>query len=452
MAASILSDTTGTGGEAEWRFSVQNDDIAFLTAGESIVETWAVEIENQDGQRTEQFVEVTINGTAEVAAETKAEVLILSRSLPDLGFTDNLLVSGLSKPPTVTTTAGNPSRDGVEADVDGDGDLDAVIVNSPLGSIEVLLNTGSAFTATIPEAFAAFGPGMQADAVNAGAFDADAYTDLVIGGSDGQVVFYSSGADGTTDAGFVTAGTQVFDDPNGVDVRAIEVGDIDGDGDLDVAVLRADTSGGTVAIYSNDGSGLFAETIRSAELGAIGRAAFQIHLFDTDGDGIKDVLLSNNQGIGATEVVSGADGASNQFDVFATGGANAFASGDLNGDGFEDLVFGTVGALGGGNPGGLQVLFGTETGYSDTPVEIDDLDLGLGTAVLDIDLADLDGDGDLDIAAALFGANDEPGATVLIEVSQNATVFERTVVEEPHSPRTIVAADFFDLGADDLVL
>jgi hypothetical protein len=112
----------------------------------------------------------------------------------------------------------------------------------------------------------------------------------------------------------------------------VELGDFDGDGDLD-AVVGPDFEG--VDLYLNDGSGGFSEPSAHAELQAYGLA-----VADIDADGWLDVAATD--AVADQILVLRGDGTGDAFDsvTVATGMNNPYglAAGDIDGDGRPDLV------------------------------------------------------------------------------------------------------------------
>ncbi|HET6445235.1 MAG TPA: S8 family serine peptidase, partial [candidate division Zixibacteria bacterium] len=180
---------------------------------------------------------------------------------------------------------------------------------------------------------------------------------------------------------------------------AVELGDLDGDGDLDAFVGNADYYGNPAnTVWLNDGSGLFSDS--GQRLG--NSFTWSIALGDLDGDGDLDAFEANgeewdplpnkvwlNDGHGAY---------SDSGQSLGTEVSRGVALGDLDGDGDLDaFVANGDPSFGGGEANSVwfnngSALF-SKSGQT------------LGKAVSqDIALGDLDGDGDLDA----FVANGDP--------------------------------------------
>ncbi len=230
-------------------------------------------------------------------------------------------------------------------DLNGDqrGDL-AVACRSPFteapGTAAVHLNNGDGTFA--PRV--AYTADLAPSAVAAGDLNGDGFADLAVlnegtsfTGYASQVSVYLNTGDGTfADAVGYAAGTGGW---------AIALGDLDDDDDLDIAAADAEFSEGYgqyVRILSNDGDGSFASPVRYRA----GTVPSGVTMAEFDGDGKLDLAVASfggtsggNQDSGVTVMLGRGDGtfASNATD--SVGGAPLDGViGDLNRDGELDLA------------------------------------------------------------------------------------------------------------------
>ena len=192
----------------------------------------------------------------------------------------------------------------------------------------------------------------------------------------------------------VTA-THVPTDP---DLHALDAAllDVDGDGDLDVAVA---VENGANRLYLNDGTGML--THRAGAFGSARGDNEHVRVADFDRDGHMDVLFIAEEDEQHNLFLSDGKGgfvrASERLP--AKSQANGVAVGDLNGDGFPDIVVGNTTE---GKSGAAQTFLWLNDprrpGYfiDATARNLPALDV----QAQGITLADLDDDGDLDIVIA----------------------------------------------------
>ncbi len=283
-------------------------------------------------------------------------------------------------------------------DVDGDGDLDALVGNGPYkgpGELDRLhLNDGSGvFTDATPQL-----PGIldYTRGLALGDVDGDGDLDILTANYIGSSTFAA------LDRLYLNDGSGAFTDsnaqlpPNGGETRAVAAGDVDGDGDLDALVLRSSLGGGPERLLLNDGAGGFSDA--SGQLPAVSGYSAAVALGDVDGDGDLDALvgdygedrlyLNDGSGVFADATVQ----------VPAVLDATqALALGDVDGDGDLDALLGNgTGSI--GQPKRLYVNDGSGV-FTDATAQ---LPLLLDSTIA-LALGDVDGDGDLDALIGNYG-------------------------------------------------
>ncbi|MCY0995218.1 FG-GAP-like repeat-containing protein [Nannocystis sp. ILAH1] len=167
------------------------------------------------------------------------------------------------------------------ADLDGDGDLDLVVASEDDAAKELYLNDGHAQFVDASDRLPQLG---KSNAVAAADIDGDGDLDLVFGCDGAERIFVNDGAAVFSDESTVriAPATDVTQD--------VALADLDGDHDLDLVLGNEDGN----RLFFNDGAGNFTdatdgrlpspekpEETRNADLG------------DLDGDGDLDLYFSN---------------------------------------------------------------------------------------------------------------------------------------------------------------
>lgn len=260
-------------------------------------------------------------------------------------------------------------------DVDGDGDADAYVADFD-GMDTLWLNDGSG---NLTDSGQSLDTGRGSFPI-LGLIDGDLYLDVWLARHlQTNRVWLNDTSGLFTDSG-QALGTSSSR-------RGAALGDLDGDGDLDVFVPTDDSSKPNAVLF-NDGSGTFTDSGQSVGL-YWSRA---VALGDVDGDNDLDVLIGNN-GANKLWLNNGSGIFTDSGQTIGSGGTFDVALGDLDGDNDLDAFFANGSLSGDQN----RVWFNNGSGtFSDSGQS-----LGNGYA-FSVVLADVDDDNDLD---AVVGNN-----------------------------------------------
>jgi uncharacterized protein YjdB len=251
-----------------------------------------------------------------------------------------------------------------------------------------------------------FTTGTNPYSVAIGDLDGDGKADLAVvnNGSSTVSVFHNTSSSGAITAGSFAA---KVDFTTGTNPVSVSIGDLDGDGKADLAV--ANFSSATVSVFRNtSSSGVITAGSFAAKVDfATGANPISVAIGDLDGDGKADLAVanytSNNVSVFRNTGSSGAITAASfaaKVD-FATGtNPRIVAIGDLDGDGKADL------AVANQSSATVSVFRNTSSSGAITAGSFAaKVDFATGNQPYSVAIGDLDGDGKADLAVANNGSN-----------------------------------------------
>jgi hypothetical protein len=380
---------------------------------------------------------------------------------------------GTFQPAVSYASGGSNSYSVAMGDVNSDGKPDIVVANECAisncqtsgGSVGVLLGNGDGtfratvgYSSDVPYAFS----------VAVGDVNGDGKPDLVVangcannGGCQGgnQIGGSASVLLGNGDGTFQPAVSYAS---GGQDALSVAVGDVNGDGKLDLIVANycassGSCANGSVSVLLGNGDGTFQSAVNYASGGSL---AYSVAVGDVNGDGKPDIVVANecassNCANGAVSVLLGnGDGTFQSAVSYASGGSYTYsvAVGDVNGDGKPDVIVTNECANSScqTNGGSVSVLLGNGDGTFQSAVTY-----ASGVESLSVAVADVNSDGKLDLIVANYCASSSScsDGSVSVLLGNGDGTFQ-PAVSYPSSEQGasgLVVGDFNGDGKPDIV-
>jgi len=424
-------------------------------------------------------------GTTTTAASASASAALTVTAVTGAGIqpsTTSITPSGVQGNYTLTATVssdGNVAPTGSVSFVDT-GNANAVLATATLAP--VVVNPGFASGSTVLGQLSnLFDIGDILSFVAAGDFNGDGIPDLAVTDHFGYLIVMLGKGDGT----FATPLMSVIDPGSEFFANDIAVGDFNGDGKLDLALISQNDDPPTVAILLGNGDGTFTQS----QTMDTGIETCCIAIGDFNRDGNLDLAVLNSAFNQVTILLGNGSGTFTPGPTMSTN-ANPYslvsvAVGDFNGDGILDLALSDDASntvtimLGNGDGTFTTATASTATGPSPTFITVADLngdgkpDLAVttsnnvsillgngddtftaapspvtGSGLGQVTVADLNGDGKPDLAVANTPSN---SVTVLFGNGDGTFTLEPSPATGM-GPQFIVAADFNGDGRPDMAV
>jgi trimeric autotransporter adhesin len=302
------------------------------------------------------------------------------------------------------TTANNPSSIAL-SDLDGDGKLDVVVVNTGSNSVSVFRNTSTTGSISFDtRQDDPFGTQLQDDIVIAD-FDGDGKQDMVVCLLNNYIYISRN----TSTIGSISFG-------GGIGIGTaytpgqIMAGDLDGDGKKDLAM----TGDKYISLYRNtsiSGTMSFASLVTLTT----GNYTTDVQLADFNADGKSDLAVSNESAntisIFRNLSVSGTFTFQDKSDISTATSPRELIMADVDGDGQIDITVPCSGSnvvtvYKNTTNGGVTIAFGIAASYT------------TNASPKSVSIGDLDGDGRLDLAVSQYSS----GAV---------SIFRNTIINGP---------------------
>lgn len=357
-------------------------------------------------------------------------------------------------------TGQNQSQDLCACDFDNDGDLDVIVSNVEGNSITVFTNTTTA-VGTVTFTSSSIINSSPVTNVTCGDIDGDGKPDFTANAlsDNASIYIYHNTSAAENSITFDPIKTNKLPLASNGDFRKpgrMVIHDLDLDGKPEISVV---TQGENIIYYFENSS-----TVGSIDLedpialtatenaGAVGLGGFDIA--DLNNDGMPELIASNFSGNGYYVFQNRSSPGALQFDTPSyyptTKNINNLKTGDLNNDGFADIVM-TNGDLPSENY--IEIAQNTTSSSGGTISFNSTFKVTGVTSNWGLDFGDIDGDGKLDLAVASYGVqgyfavmNKNNGVAAL-----SASDFDVAKISDTNDTKNIVIADADSDGRPDFL-
>jgi hypothetical protein len=386
---------------------------------------------------------------ADVNGDGKLDAVVVDQNSPANVWTLLGNGDGTFQAPTSVALNGNAGYNTVFADINGDGLLDLADDDYNSGQMTIYLAT-SATTYANGVAYTTSDGAYDACSIASGDMTGDGKPEIVSTNcSDNTVTVYLNNGDGTFQTGVYYAAALEASSGVNADVypEAVTIADVNGDGKGDVIVSNVDSSDVTVLLSNGDGT----VQVPTTGFATGGFPRTPAVVADFNGDGLPDIMVTDDE-YSFVYLKGYGDGtfrASLNYYSPITDNNYAYgigiASGDFNGDGIPDFVIGNYDGASSSTTG-ITVFLSRPDGSMRPAVNY-----GSGGRLYFVAVADFNQDGKLDIAAT----NESTGIVQIFTGAGDGTFTAGSTFATDTSstePEGLVAGDFNHDGYPDLAV
>ncbi|HVW15158.1 MAG TPA: FG-GAP-like repeat-containing protein [Mucilaginibacter sp.] len=357
---------------------------------------------------------IGLSGTAvsDLNGDAKNDIIIANSGANSISILRNTSNAGnLSFAPAIVFPAQNYPVCVAAGDLDGDGKPDIAVTNFGSNSITVFSNTSTANNTSVKSQLL-LQTGTNPFGISIADFDGDGRPDIVVANHYSDPATISVFRNLTISAGSISFAPRV-DLPASYNPRELTTADIDNDGKPDIIVANQGAS--SISVFRNtsvNGTISFAPKVDLATpLNSVATANSwpeSVAVGDLNGDGKLDIAVANNDSPGYLSVFTNNSTLANLAFLprqdFSTGNnPYSISIGDLNGDGKPDI------AVSNQVDNTISVLINSSNG--NTIALNPHIDYATGNYPRSSNIADENGDGKPDL---IVGNNNENTVSILL--------------------------------------